>query len=126
MKEPAQNADIVAFLQSAGKWMGDELELSRIQPGDRLLVRTRNTTYFFQMTGGHSAQMTTDRIDRPRGPVKIQGCVFGRTSLIKPDHLFCGGGIEITYEDGRRRFTTSPIEAIQLVSSAPPPPAAAS
>ena len=126
MEEPSQNADIVAFLQAAEKWMGDELEMSNIRPGDRLLVQTRNTRYLFQMTGVHTALMSTDRPDRPSGRVQIQGCVFGRSSMIKPDHLFCGGGIEITLDEGRRKFTTTPIEAIQLVSSAGPPPAAAS
>jgi len=43
--------DIVAFLQSAEKWIGDELELSQLLFGDRLLVRTRNTHYLFVMTG---------------------------------------------------------------------------
>jgi hypothetical protein len=121
MEEPSQNADIVAFLQAAEKWMGDELELTRVHAGDRLLVRTKNTSYLFQMTGRHTALMSTNRADRPSGKVQIQGCVFGRSSMIKPDHLFCGGGIEITIDEGRRKFTTSPIEAIQLVSSNLPP-----
>lgn len=120
-------ADIMAFLQSAQKWVGDELALDRIRAGDRMLVRTRNTSYLFQMTGPDTATMSTDRTDRPSGSVQIHGCVFGRSSLIKPGHLFCGGGLEISIDQGRRKFTTSPIEAIQLVSSAtgvPPAPGA--
>lgn len=122
MENESQSSDIVAFLQTAGKWIGDELDLERVRPGDRLLVRTRNTTYLFHMTGTHSAVMTTNRPEREVGPVQINGCVFGRSSMIKPGHLFCGGGLEIAFQSGSRRFTTSPIEAIQLISASPPAP----
>ena len=111
--------DIVAFLQSAEKWVGDELDLNELRSGDRLLVRTRNTHYLFAMTGGHSAELTCDRADRPHGPVQIQGCVFGQSRMIKPGHLFCGGALEIRLDVERRTFVTTPIEAIQLVKSAP-------
>jgi hypothetical protein len=116
MEDDAKPADIIAFLQTAEKWIGDELDLERVQPGDRLMVRTRNTTYLFHMTGTHTANLTTNRPERPGGPVQIQGCVFGRSSMIKPDHLFCGGGLEIAYTESSRRFVTTPIEAIQLVA----------
>ncbi len=109
--------DIVAFLQSAQKWIGDELDLSELRAGDRLLVRTRNTHYLFAMTGGHSAELMSDRTDRPHGPVQIQGCVFGQSRMIKPGHLFCGGALEISLKRERRTFVTTPIEAIQLVKN---------
>jgi hypothetical protein len=111
--------DIVAFLQSAGKWIGDELDLNQLQAGDRLLVRTRNTHYLFLMTDPHTAQLLTDRVDRPSGTVRIKGCVFGDSRMIKPGHLFCGGGLEFTLAQDRRTFTTSSIEAIQLISARP-------
>ena len=123
MEPEAKSTDIVAFLQSAEKWMGDELDLARIRPGDRLLVRTRNTNYLFHMTGTHSATLTTDRAERPGGPVEIHGCVFGRSSMIKPGHLFCGGGLEIAYTATQRKTTTTPIEAIQLIALTPSPEA---
>ncbi len=106
---------MVAFLGAAEKWIGSELELSQLQSGDRLLVRTRNTNYLLAMTGPHAALLTSDRTDRPSGPVRIRGCVFSQSGSIKPDYLFCGGGLEIMAEDGRLTHTTSAIEAIQLV-----------
>ena len=112
--------DMVAFLQAAGKWQGHELDLKGLAAGDRLLVRTRNTRYLFLMTGEHTAQLTTDRADRPAGPVQIQGCVYGQSQMIKPGHLFCGGGLEILLAAGGATYTTTPIEAIQLVRSSPP------
>lgn len=116
MHEP-EAPDIVAFLKEAKKWMGDELELCGLAAGDRLLVRTRNTHYLFHMTGTHTAQLTTDRADRPGGRVQIQGCVFGQSKMIKPGHLFCGGGMEVLLAADGVTFTTAPIEAIQLVKT---------
>jgi hypothetical protein len=111
---------MVAFLQAAEKWMGDELELGQLAVGDRPLVRTRNTRYLFLMTGAHKARLTTDRADRPNGDVQIQGCVFGESRMIKPGHLFCGGGLEILLAPGGKTYTTTAIEAIQLVKMSPP------
>jgi hypothetical protein len=120
--------DIVAFLQAAEKWIGDELELDQLAAGDRLLVRTRNTRYLFLMTGARAARLTTDRADRPSGDVQIQGCVFGQSRMIKPGHLFCGGGLEILLALGGETYATTPIEAIELVrvsAAGNRPPAAA-
>jgi hypothetical protein len=112
--------DIVAFLQAAEKWIGDELDLGELRAGDRLLVCTRNTHYLFALTGAHAAELTCDRADRPRGAVQIQGCVFGQSRMIKPGHLFCGGALEISFDAGRRTFVTTPIEAIQVVRQTRP------
>lgn len=112
---PPHENDLLSFLAAAQKWTGSELALSELQDGDRLLVRTRNTSYLLAMTGPHAAVLTSDRADRPRGPVQIRGCVFGQSGIIKPDHLFCGGGLEIIAEDGSLTHTTTAIEAMQLV-----------
>ena len=112
--------DMLTFLQDAEKWTGDELDLGLLEVGDRLLVRTRNTNYLFVMTGTDTAQLTSDRADRPSGPVQIQGCVFGRSKMIKPRHLFCGGGLEIMFDNGRQIFTTSAIRGIQMLKLSPP------
>ena len=122
--EPARPPDIIAFLQAAEKWIGDELDLSQLKAGDRLLVHTQNTRYLLLITGANAANLTVDRPDRPQGPVRIQGCTFGRSKMIKPDHLFCGGGLEFTMEADRQTYTTSPIRALQLVSVAGGAPAA--
>lgn len=111
--------DIVAFLQAVEKWTGDELDLGELRTGDRLLVCTKNTRYLLVITGRHTADLTTDRADRPGGPAQIQGCAFGGSKMIKPGHLFCGGALEVTLDEGRRTYTTSAIQAIQLVRAAP-------
>src|ERR1700683_642593 len=91
--------DFIEFVKAAGKWTGDELDLGGLQEGARLLVRTKNTSYLFVITGPNAALLTPNRLDRPSGPVRIQGCIYGRSKMIKPGHLFCGGGLEILYDE---------------------------
>ncbi len=68
--------------------------------------------------GPETAKLTVDRPDRPGGLVRIQGCIFGRSKMIKPSHLFCGGGLEFTTEEDRQTYMTSAITALQWVSTA--------
>jgi hypothetical protein len=44
------------------------------------------------------------------------GCTFGLSSSIKPDHLFCGGNLELSYQlDGApMTHTTTTIKEIHL------------
>jgi hypothetical protein len=117
--DPKDPPDIIAFLQAAEKWIGDELDLTQLKVGDRLLVHTKNTRYLLVMTGAETANLTVDRPDRPQGPVQIQGCIFGRSKMIKPGHLFCGGGLEFTTLGDRQTYMTSAITALQLISAPP-------
>ena len=119
MEQPG-SADIVAFLQAAEKWVGDELDLGQVQADDRVLVRTHNTSYLLHMTGPHTARRVTDRPDRPDGAVRVEGCAFGRSHMIKPRHLFCGGNMEFKVEQSQQVYITSPIEALQWISRSRP------
>jgi hypothetical protein len=74
------------------------------------------------MIGSRDADLTSSRFDRPHARVKIAGCTFGNSSSIKPDHLFCGGNLEFTYElDGQPMVhKTTAIKAIYWRRSTPP------
>jgi len=90
----------------------DELDLRQVEPGDLLRVVTGHTDYNLVFISGSDAELTTNRPDRPSGKVKIMGCTFGKSSSIKPDHLFCGGSLEFTFDEGRMTHLTTPIRAI--------------
>lgn len=96
--------------------LGDEFDLRQLQTGDELRVVTQHTEYVFTMLSDRSADLTTSRPDRPRTRAKIMGCAFGQSSSIKPDHLFCGGNLEFTYELNGQAMThtTTGIKAISL------------
>ena len=101
-----------------------ELDLGTVQPGDRLLVVTQNTVYSLVMLEAHEAMLTSNRTDRPSGRVRINGGTFGLSSSIKPDHLFCGGNLEIVHSNGREIFTTTEIRGLQLLHAEPAAPRA--
>jgi hypothetical protein len=107
-------ADFVAYLKAAADKIGDHLELQELAPGDELKVVTKHTEYTFKIVDRRTADLTCSRFDRPHALVKIMGCTFGNSSSIKPDHLFCGGNLQFTYElDGlSMTHKTTAIKAI--------------
>ena len=92
-----------------------EIHLDQLLPKDRLIVTTTHTHYGFTIIFGRKANLETNRTDRPSGFVLLMGCTFGDSSSIKPDHLFCGGNLEFTYErDGKRQtHLTTAITALR-------------
>ena len=99
---------------------GDEFDLAQLQPGDRLRIVTKNTTYIFLIERGREGLLEFGRADRPTGRVLLQGCAVGDSASIKPDHLFCGGSLEFTFDDGRMTHRTSPIREISLLRTSAP------
>jgi hypothetical protein len=108
--------DWVQYLRSNEGKLGDELELSQLRPGDVLRIVTLNSEYFLTIVKGRDATLVCPQPGRPEGPVSIMGCTFGLSSSIKPDHLFCGGNLELSYQlDGKSMtHTTTAIKEIHL------------
>ena len=109
-------SDWLRYIKSKEGNLGDELELAELRPGDLLKVVTKNADYFLAMGDGRAATLTCSAPGRPAGPVQIMGCTFGRSSSIKPDHLFCGGNLELRYqlEGAPMTHTTTAIQEIHL------------
>ncbi|MBM3855083.1 MAG: hypothetical protein FJ399_18330 [Verrucomicrobia bacterium] len=118
---PASPApDWEAFLRKHVAEALPEIQLSTLQPGDRLVVLTDHTAYTLVMRGNYEADLTTNRPDRPSGRVLIHGCTFGASSSIKPDHVFCGGNLEFAHgENNSKVTTTTTIRALQLSQAKP-------
>jgi hypothetical protein len=106
------NPDWLTVLRKHVEDGGAEFDLGQLQAGDLLRVVTGHTTYDFVIKEGRDAELETDRPDRPAGPVRIMGCTFGMSSSIKPDHLFCGGNLEFTFEGGAMTHLTTAIREI--------------
>ena len=95
-------SDWLQFVKSQKGRLGHELELSQLAPGDVLKVVTLNSEYVLTMTEAREAELVCEQPGRPAGPVRIVGCAFGQSSSIKPDHIFCGGNLELSYRlDGK-------------------------
>ena len=108
--------DWLRYLKSKEGSLGDELDLADLRPGDLLKVVTRNADYLLTIEKGRTATLRCSVPGRPEGSVQIMGCTFGQSSSIKPDHLFCGGNLELSYElDGASmKHTTTAIQEIHL------------
>ena len=96
-----------------------EFDLTQIRAGDLLRIVTGRTRYDLLFTANREAILTTNRPDRPNGKVAVMGCTFGQSSSIKPDHLFCGGSLEFTFEEGQMTHRTTAIREIHLLRRAP-------
>jgi hypothetical protein len=118
--EQLGSQDIVAFLRSTEQQEVEELGLAQVKAGDQILVRTRNTSYLLRMKGPSTAELLTDRPDRPSGAIAVAGCSYGRSHLIKPSHLFCRGNLEFRLESNQQTYTTSPIEGLHWITRSSP------
>ena len=108
--------DWLRYLKSKDSKLGDELDLADLRPGDVLKVMTRHADYLLTIGKGRDAVLRCSKPGRPEGAVRIMGCTFGRSSSIKPDHLFCGGNLELSYrlEGAAMTHRTTAIKEIQL------------
>jgi hypothetical protein len=113
--EDEPGSDWKAFIESHPGLKQDELSLASITPGDRILIKTRNTHYLFAWRSAELAILRASSAKAPSGPVRIMGCSFGLSSSIRPDALFCGGNLEFTHCNGERTWTTSEIKEIHLL-----------
>jgi len=107
--------DWLKALVLASEESGDEFDLTTLQAGDMLRVTTLHTVYTLRVVDPVTRDviLSTDRADRPAGPARLMGCTFGLSSTIKPDHLFCGGNLEFTHDEGERIHTTTAIEKVE-------------
>lgn len=108
--------DWVKYLRLNEGKLGDELELSQLQSGDLLRIVTLHSEYFLTIVKDREATLVCPQPGRPEGTVLIMGCTFGLSSSIKPDHLFCGGNLELSYqlEGVSMTHTTTAIKEIHL------------
>jgi len=88
----------------------DEVELSSLKNGDRLIIRTLHTEYRLTMRMSEYAELETDRADRIRGVIGLKGY-----SSDSKGALFCGGNLEYTSHEGAFTHTTSTIRSIYLL-----------
>ena len=114
-------SDWLARLQEYANSPHEQFDLTTLKPGDVLRVNTRNTLYTFRILEERMALMETNRENRPIGRVKIMGCTFGLSSTISPNHLFCGGNLELSLleQEVRMTHTTSAIRAIEWLRREP-------
>ena len=93
----------------------EEIDLTTVQPGDQLVVVTKNTRYEFEWLEGGSVLLRTDRTDRPCGLVILKGCAFRRSGIVVPNVVFRGGKLELSTMEGRVHHRTTVIASHTLI-----------
>ena len=109
---PAEPHDWLEHLRAQAERGASELSLSGFQAGDVVVVQTLHTRYVLCWQADGSAELTTDRPDRPAGRVRVNGCTFGASSTIKPDALFTGGNLEFVSHDAALQHRTTSIQSL--------------
>jgi hypothetical protein len=89
-----------------------EIDLRNLRPGDRIRIATRNTNYTLEWRADGSVLLSSDRSDRPWGPVSVIGCLFRRSGALARGVLFCGGKMEYDSTEGKVRHRTTAITAL--------------
>lgn len=107
--------DWLKAVDAANAATGDQFDLRQLEASDHLRVTSSHTVYTFRIVDPvmRDVVVESNREDRPSGPARIMGCTFGLSSSIKPDHLFCGGNLEFTHQNGERIHTTTAIRKVE-------------
>jgi len=93
----------------------EEVDLCTLEPGDRLTVVTKHTSYEFEWLEGGGIILRTNRPDRPSGMVTRIGCAFRRSGIMVPDVVFRGGKLDFCTMDGQVHHRTTIVATHTLV-----------
>ena len=93
----------------------DEVDLTTLEPGDRLEVITKHTRYVFEWLEGGGVFLHTNRADRPSGLVTQTGCAFRRSGIVVPNVVFRGGKLDFSSMDGKVHHRTTIIASHTVV-----------
>lgn len=93
----------------------EEVDLTTLEPGDRLAVITKHTRYEFEWLEGGGILLRTNRPDRPSGQVTQAGCAFRRSGIVVPNVVFRGGKLDFCSMGGKVHHRTTIIASHTLI-----------
>ncbi len=102
------------FMENQVRHGPEEIDLSTLEPGDRLVVITKHTRYEFEWLEGGGVLLSSNRADRPSGLVTQAGCVFRRSGIVVPNVVFRGGKLDFFTMDGKVHHRTTIITSHTL------------
>lgn len=90
------------------------LELKELKTGDRLIIHTANTIYQFAIVRDRNAVLTTNKQRKPIGFVKLEGSVDYSSDTHYPEHVFIGGAVVFSSQNGAKVQATSMVMELHL------------
>lgn len=109
LKHPKPAPGVLASPASLAK-----LILESLAPGDKLVVKSLNTTYRFEMGENFRCQVTTEKPGTRSGEVELMGGMNADGTEYTPNRIHVGGRMAYKFPDEQTCVLTSVLESISL------------
>ena len=97
-----------------------KLDLDALGNGDKVVVRTANSTYNFEMGDRHSCKVIPGKSSARTGGAILMGGTNADASEYTPDRILVGGRVAYQFPDEESAVLTSVVESIFLVAAVKP------
>ena len=97
-----------------------KLNLDLLSTGDKLVVRTANSTYNFEIGGHHQCRVIPGKASARSGEAILMGGTNSDASEYTPDRVSVGGRLAYQFADEESAILTSAVESIFWVQAKKP------
>ena len=97
-----------------------KLDLDLLGNGDKIVVRTANSTYNFEMHDRHSCKVVPSKSTARNGEATLMGGTNADASEYTPNRILVGGRAAYQFPDEESAVLTSVIVSIFLVAAGKP------
>ena len=94
-----------------------KLDLDRLGNGDKVVVRTANSTYNFEMGDRLSCKVIPGKSSARAGEATLMGGTNADASEYTPDRILVGGRVAYQFPDEDSAILTSVVESIFRVAA---------
>ncbi len=102
----------------------EKLKLELLSPGDKLVVKTANSTYNFEMAQELHCKVVPSKSSARSGEAILMGGLNEDQTQYTPNRVRVGGRLAYQFPDEEDCILTSPVESIFWVPTKKPVPAA--
>ena len=97
-----------------------KLDLDLLRKGDKVVIRTANSTYNFEMGDHHSCRVIPEKSTARSGEAMLVGGTTADASEYTPDQVAVGGRAAYKFPDEDAAILTSVVESISRIAAANP------
>lgn len=97
-----------------------KLNLDLLMNGDKVVVRTANSTYNFEIADHHCCRVVPSKSTSRSGDAILMGGTNADATEYTPNRVFVGGRLAYQFPDEESAILTSLVDSIFLVSARKP------
>lgn len=94
-----------------------KLNLDLLEEGDKIVIRTANTTYNFEMSAPLQCKVVTGKSSSRSGEVTLMGGTNAEVTEYSPNRILVGGRATYQFPDEESAVLTSVVESIFWVAA---------